>query len=335
MNKLIISGLLLLAATDVLASEAAWIFAHRVNSLAAVESAAYDQEVNAIEIDVSHRDDVPARKTCPQTWCAYHSGDDRAENLADILKAVKLKHQFGAVWLDIKSTDKSAAAYDAIVKTVKTSLGKGDGAVRKFWGVWPATELNTPYVTALRQQFEALGGNRENLFIIEADSNEDTNLADAQCREWGIQCGLSVGNPFIGSLGTSSGPSWDMQNMNYISGDIEHKSHINSTFMWTFNWLGLYEDDMMRLLFGHRSYWEYLAGVEWQCGQEGNGVIVGAMNGIYYDGFCDNDDSGDACSVAARAIASGPNLPGDRYTDIGAPRNQYRSSSAFDCDKYY
>lgn len=65
MNKLIISGLLLLAATDVLASEAAWIFAHRVNSLAAVESAAYDQEVNAIEIDVSHRDDVPGAQNLP------------------------------------------------------------------------------------------------------------------------------------------------------------------------------------------------------------------------------------------------------------------------------
>ena len=335
MKKLIMVTLLLCVASSASASEAGWVFAHRVNSLEAVAAAASDNGVNAIEIDVTHRDDVPARKTCEQTWCAYHSGDSRAENLSVILEAARFHGNLAAVWLDVKSTQKSEADYADIRHTVTAALGQGDGSLRKFWGVWPATELNTPYVSAIQQHFEQLGGNDENLFIIEADSNSDTDAANAQCREWGLQCGLSVGNAFIGSLGTSTGPSYDMQNINYISGDIEHLSHINSTFMWTFNWLGLYEDDMMRLLFADRSYWEYLAGVAWQCGQEGNGVIVGAMNGIYYDSFCDNDDHGDACSVANQAMANGPILAGDRNSNVGVARNRYRSSSVYDCDKYY
>ena len=325
----------LFTSTGAFASDAAWVFAHRVNNLAAVNAAKNDIGINAIEIDVSHRDDVPSRKTCSETWCAYHSGDKVAVNLSIILQAAELNPQFGAVWFDVKSTTKSQADYADIMQTVKTAVGEGEGRMRKFWGVYPATELNTPYVTAIQQNLTQLGGVDENLIIIEADSNSDTDAANAQCAKWGIQCGLSVGNAFLGSLGTSSGPSWDMQNFNYISGDIEHLSHINSTFMWTFNWGGLYEDDMMRLLFGHRSYWEYLAGVEWQCGQEGNGVIVGGMNSVYYDKFCEDSDHGDACAVANQAIDSGPNKPGNRYTNVGTARNSYGSSSPYDCDKYY
>jgi hypothetical protein len=339
MNKLILTSLLLsaslFASMGAFASDAAWVFAHRVNSLEAVSVASNDSGINAIEIDVSHRDDVPAKKACAETWCAYHSGDPVAENLSAILKAAEYNQQFGAVWLDVKSTAKSQADYANIIKTVKMTLGTGEGSVRKFWGVYPATELNTPYVTAIQQNLTQLGGNDENLIIIEADSNSDTDAANAQCREWGIQCGLSVGNAFLGSLGTSSGPSWDMQNFNYISGDIEHMTNINSTFMWTFNWGGPYEDDMVRLLFAHRSYWEYLAGFEWQCGQEGNGVIVGGMNSIYYEGFCENTDQGDACSIANQAIDNGPNRLGDRYSNVGTARNSYGSVSAYDCDKYY
>jgi len=321
--------------TSTHASEAAWVFAHRVNSVEAVNAAKNDLGINAIEIDVSHRDDVPAHKVCAEIWCAYHSGDPIAVNLSIILQAAELNQHISAVWFDVKSTTKSQADYANIVQTVKSILGEGEGSARKFWGVFPATDLNTPYVTAIKQNLIQLGGNDENLIIIESDSNSDTDAANTQCAEWNIQCGLSVGNPFLGGLGTSTGPSWDMQNINYISGDIEHLSHINSTFMWTFNWDGLYEDDMMRLLFGDRSYWEHLAGTQWQCGQEGNGVIVGAMNGLYYENFCENDDSGDACSVANQAIANGPNLIGNRYTNIGTPRNNYRSSSAYECDKYY
>ncbi|MBL4798144.1 MAG: hypothetical protein JKY50_12065, partial [Oleispira sp.] len=66
MKKTIITGLLLcasvfttlFASTGALASDAAWVFAHRVNSIGAVNAASNDLGINAIEIDVTHRDDV-------------------------------------------------------------------------------------------------------------------------------------------------------------------------------------------------------------------------------------------------------------------------------------
>ena len=335
MNKLIITGLFVtasfFASTGAFASDAAWVFAHRVNSLGAVNAASNDLGVNAIEIDVTHRDDVPANKTCAETWCAYHEGDKVAENLSAILAAAELNSQIAAVWFDVKSTTKTDADYAAIRQTVKSAVGEGDGSMRKFWGVYPATELNTPYVTAIQQNLVQLGGHDENLLIIDIDNNSDSDAANAKCAEWGIQCGLSVGGPFIGTFGLIA----DMKDFNSISGDIQHLANINSTFMWTFNWMGLYEDDMMRLLFGDRSSWEYLAGAEWQCGQEGNGVIVGAMNGLYYDKFCEDGNNGDACAVANQAINSGPNTQGSRYSNVGTARNSYGSASAFDCDKHY
>ena len=335
MNKLIITGLFLcasvLTSTGAFASDAAWVFAHRVNSIGAVHAASNDLGVNAIEIDVTHRDDVPAKKTCAETWCAYHDGDKIAENLSAILDVAELNPQISAVWFDVKSTTKTDADYADIRQTVKTAVGEGDGSMRKFWGVYPATELNTPYVTAIQENLMELGGHDENLLIIDIDNNSDSDAANAKCAEWGIQCALSVGGPFIGTFGLIS----DMKDFNSISGDIEHMSNINSTFMWTFNWLGLYEDDMMRLLFGHRDSWEYLAGAEWQCGQEGNGVIVGAMNGLYYDNFCENGDHSDACAVANQSIDNGPNIQGDRYSNVSLPRNSYQSTSVYDCDKHY
>jgi len=339
MKKSIITGLLLcasmfttlFASTAAFASEAAWVFAHRVNTVGAVNAASNDLGINAIEIDVSHRDDVPAKKTCAETWCAYHDGDSIGVNLSEILNAAEAYPQIKAVWFDVKSTTKTDADYANIRQTVKTSVGEGDGSMRKFWGVYPATELNTPYVTAIQQNLIQLGGHDENLLIIDIDNNSDSNAANAKCAEWGIQCGLSVGGPFIGTFGLIS----DMKDFNSISGDIQHLSNINSTFMWTFNWVGLYEDDMMRLLFGDRSSWEYLAGAEWQCGQEGNGVIVGAMNSLYYDKFCENGSNTDACAVANQSIDNGPNTQGDRFSNVSLPRNSYKSTSAYDCDKHY
>ncbi|MCO7223662.1 hypothetical protein [Pleionea sp. CnH1-48] len=334
MKKLIMACVISVASASAFASDAAWVFAHRANSEAAINAAKNDLGINAIEIDVSHVEDVPTKKRCSETWCAYHSGDSDSTNLSTILSLINNNRHLGAVWLDLKSTSRTEEDYVELVKTVKGSLGTGLGTVRKFWGVWPASKLNTDYVTTVRHSWDYLGGKDENLFIIEADSNSDTYTADKECKKWGLQCGLSTGNPFIGDLGTSSGPSWDMQNINYLSGDIKNMSNINSVFMWTFNWSGPYEDDMMRLLFGHRSYWEYLAGWEWQCGQEGNGVIVGAMNSVYYGNFCSETDGEDACSTALSAIASGPNYAGNRYSNIGAPRNSYQSASAHRCDAY-
>ena len=339
MQNLILTGLVLcisvftnfIFSSAALASDATWVFAHRVNSLSAVNAANNDLGINAIEIDVSHRDDIPAKKTCAEIWCAYHSGDNVAVNLSIILEAAELNPQIAAVWFDVKSTTKTDADYANIRQVVKTTVGEGDGSMRKFWGVYPATELNTPYVTAIQQNLIQLGGYDENLLIIDIDNNSDSDAANAKCVEWGIQCGLSVGGPFIGTFGLVS----DMQDFNSISGDIKHLSNINSTFMWTFNWLGLYEDDMMRLLFAHRDSWEYLAGFEWQCGQEGNGVIVGAMNSVYYDNFCEDGDHSDACSVANQAINNGPNTQGDRNSNVSLPRNSYQSVSGYDCDKYY
>jgi len=134
----------LLASTGAVASEAAWVFAHRVNTVGAVTAASNDLGVNAIEIDITHRDDVPAKKTCVETWCAYHDGDKQAVNLSEILDAAQVYPQLKAVWFDVKSTTKTDADYADIRQTVKTSVGEGDGSMRKFWGVYPATELNTP-----------------------------------------------------------------------------------------------------------------------------------------------------------------------------------------------
>ena len=332
-NLLLCGSLLisLLTSHSAFSSEAAWVFAHRVNSLGAVNAASNDVGINAIEIDVSHRDDVPAKKTCAETWCAYHDGDKVAVNLSTILKAAEANPQIAAVWFDVKSTTKTEADYAAIRQTVKTTVGEGDGKMRKFWGVYPATELNTPYVTEIQQNLMQLGGHDENLIIIDIDNNSDSDAANAQCAAWGIQCGLSMGGPLIGTFGLFS----DMKAFNSISGDIEHMANINSTFMWTFNWKSLYEDDMVRLLFGHRNSWEYLAGAGWQCGQEGNGVIVGAMTGLYYESFCEDGDHGDACAVANQSIDNGPNTQGNRYSNVSEPRNQYQSTSPYDCDKYY
>ncbi|WP_299003035.1 hypothetical protein [uncultured Shewanella sp.] len=337
-NKLI-TGLLISASalshsfltTSAVASDAAWVFAHRVNSMSALNAANNDLSINAIEIDITHRDDVPAEKTCAETWCAYHDGDDVAVNLSEILNAAELSMHIAAVWFDIKSTTKTDADYADIRQTVKTVVGEGDGSMRKFWGVYPATELNTPYVTAIKQNLAQLGGHDENLLIIDVDDNADTEAANAQCAQWGIQCGLSVGGPLIGTFGLIA----DNNAFDSISGDIQHMENINSIFMWTFNWVGLYEDDMMRLLFGDRSYWEHLAPPQWQCGQEGNGVIVGAMNGLYYDDFCENNSNDDACAVANQSINNGPNTLGTRYTNVSQPRDHYQSTSVYECDKYY
>jgi hypothetical protein len=319
-------------------SNDAWIFAHRTNSPNAIYNAINDN-INAIEVDIMLSIDIPINKRCNNDlWCSFHHGDDKSYNLSEILDIASndeiLDNNISAVWFDVKSNNASNSDYEKLIQIVQQSLGVGDGTLRKFWGVWPADNLNNAYTQVIRNSFPLLGGNKENLFIIEVDNNNDSNIAANTCKEWNIQCGLSAGNPFIGDLGTSSGPSWDMQNINYLSGDIATKSNINSIFMWTFNWGGLYEDNMMRLLFGHRSYWEYLAGIEWQCGQEGNGVIIGAINSLYYETFCTENNDDDACSVAKSAILSGPNSLGDRYSNIGIPRNTYLSSNIYECNKY-
>lgn len=95
-----------------------------------------------------------------------------------------------------------------------------------------------------------------------------------------------------------------------------------------------YEDDMVRLLFGHQRDWEYLAGYNWQCGQEGNGVIIGRINSVYAESFCTEDNPNDACSVSMASVYSGPNRLGDRYSDIGQPRNAYASQNTFNCNAY-
>ncbi len=74
MNKLITDLLISASALShsfftpsAVASEAAWVFAHRVNSISALNAANNDMGINAIEIDITHRDDVPAKKTCTET----------------------------------------------------------------------------------------------------------------------------------------------------------------------------------------------------------------------------------------------------------------------------
>ena len=59
------------------------------------------------------------------------------------------------------------------------------------------------------------------------------------------------------------------------------------------------------------------------------------MNGLYYDKFCEDGNNGDACAVATQAIDNGPNTLGDRFSNVSLPRNSYKSSSPYDCDKHY
>ncbi|MDO6706895.1 hypothetical protein [Photobacterium sp. 1_MG-2023] len=345
MNKhfFIIFIVIFISPSQTFASNGAWLFAHRANSPEAVNHA-IDDHLNAIEVDISLAKNIPAHRRCTRDlWCAYHRGDTTAYNLSDVLETALTgtgvsginNSQIGAVWLDVKTGHATHADYQALTHIVFDTLGTGDNTVRKYWGVWPASQLNTTYTQVVRNEIVQRNLQKESTFIIEADSNQDTNLAAQQCQSWGLQCGLSAGNPFLGDLGTHTGPSWDMNNLNYLSGDISHKSHINSIFLWTFNWNGLYEDDMIRLLFGHRSHWEYLAGFNWQCGQEGNGIILGAINSVYPANFCTEADGNDACSIATEAIFAGPLTLGDRYTDLSQPRNQYASSNPLTCNAYY
>ncbi|WP_330961177.1 hypothetical protein [Photobacterium sp. 53610] len=340
---ILIPVLLIFYSAQSFASNGAWIFAHRANSPASVNHA-IDDGLNAIEIDITHASEISPRIRCSQEeWCAYHRGDAKAYNLSEVLNTAhtgtgingaSINHM-GAVWLDIKSGQRSDAEYQTLTQIVDHALGTGDGSLRKFWGVWPVSQLDTAYTQVIRADISRFKRHRESTLIIEVDSNRDSNTAAEKCKSWEIQCGLSAGNPFLGDLGTHTGPSWDMNNLNYLSGDIAHKSHINSVFLWTFNWGGPYEDDMVRLLFGHRKDWEYLAGFNWQCGQEGNGVIIGPINSVYAENFCTQGNHHDACSVAMAAIHAGPNTLGDRNTDVGQPRNAYASQNAFNCNAYY
>lgn len=93
--------------------------------------------------------------------------------------------------------------------------------------------------------------------------------------------------------------------------------------MWTFNWRGSTEDDVMRILFRERAYWERMTGLTKYCGLEGNGAILGPQNDIYSRNFCSNGDNDDACSTANREILTGPNALGTRQSNIGEPRNGY------------
>ncbi|KDM91187.1 hypothetical protein [Photobacterium galatheae] len=339
---LLIPALFLFYAIQSFASNHAWLFAHRANSPASVNHA-IDDGLNAIEIDITHASEISPRIRCSrEEWCAYHRGDQKAYNLSEVLNIANTgtgnngarENKIGAVWLDIKSGHRSEAEYQSLIHLVYHTLGTGDGTLRKFWGVWPISQLNTVYTEVVRKDISRFQRQQESTFLIEVDSNRDSNTAADTCKTWGIQCGLSAGNPFLGALGTHTGPSWDMNNLNYLSGDIEHKTHINAVFLWTLNWDGPYEDDMVRLLFGHRRYWEYLAGFNWQCGQEGNGVIIGPINSVYAESFCTEDNPNDACSVSMASVYSGPNRLGDRYSDIGQPRNAYASQNAFNCNAY-
>lgn len=328
---------LVLAPTALAASDAFWFFAHRVNTPEVVRLAADDHEVNAIEIDVSHWDDISSsrRDNCKQqeVWCAYHSGDPNAESLSSVLDEANSHIKLGAVWLDVKSTDKTRKDYDTLSKIVRDSLGTGRGNARKFWGIWPPSVLEGTYGTWLIDELDTLGGNNENVPIIEVDSESDTETAAAFCKKKRIQCALSAGNPFIGDLGTYTGPSWDMQNIGYLNNELSHRN-INALFLWTLNWRGPYEDDMVRILLRGRDYWEYLAGSNWQCGQEGNGVIAGAVNGYYYKDFCSTVNEQDACTTAdAEMVYGGWARRGTRYSNIGRPRNKYSkpTPSGYDC----
>ena len=82
-----------------LASDAAWLFAHRANNPKAIEAAMLDG-VNAIEIDVMLATAIKQHKRChTDIWCAFHKGDNQAYNLSEILM-LAANSGFAAVWLE-------------------------------------------------------------------------------------------------------------------------------------------------------------------------------------------------------------------------------------------
>lgn len=322
---LIISSLMLFN-TVAFAENPAWIFAHRANTEATIQSA-IDDDLNAIEIDVTLAQNIAEYKRCSETWCGYHGGDATSTNLSALLKKIKDSNKIHAVWFDIKTTDAPESAYNELAAAAGQNLGTGYGAVRKFWGVWPASQMDTTYTKVIKEKMDELGGNSQNVFIIEADSNQDSELAAQKCKEWNLQCGLSSGNPFFGSFGIL----WDIFNIDYVDGDIEQFSNINSIFFWTFNWNDLYEERIVRLLFEKREHMETLgAGIK-RCGQEGSGVIIGEMNSVYQPNFCSPNSTKDACYMSKVSQQNGPSTLGNRYSDIGAPRNNYEYSPSGQC----
>lgn len=323
---LIISSLMLFN-TTAFAENPAWVFAHRANTEATIQSA-IDDDLNAIEIDVTLATNISESKRCSETWCGYHGGDTTSTNLSALLKKVKDSNKIHAVWFDIKTTDAPESAYDDLAAVAGQNLGTGYGAVRKFWGVWPASQMDTTYTKVIKAKMNELGGNSQNVFIIEADSKKDSELAAQKCKEWDLQCGLSSGNPLFGNFGIL----WDIWNINYIDDDIKQFSHINSTFFWTFNWNGPYEEKIVKLLFDKRSNKHRLgAGID-MCGQEGNGVIIGELNSTYESQFCSPNSVNDACYVSKTALNnSGVSNLGNRYSDIGQPKNSYDYSPTGSC----
>lgn len=303
-----------------------WIFAHRVNTENTVQAAINDN-VNAVEIDVTLAKDISANKRCSETWCGYHGGDATSTNLSALLKKVKDSKNIHAVWFDVKTTNASESDYDNMVSVVSQNLGTGYGSVRKYWGVWPASQMDTTYTKAIKDSMNALGGNEQNVFIIEADSNRDSELAAQKCKQWNLQCGLSSGNPFFGDFGIL----WDIFNVDYVDDDIEQFPNINSVFFWTFNWNGRYEDEFVRLLFAKRNQTERLGLGILRCGQEGNGVIIGELNSVYAPAFCTPGSTTDACYVSKQALQNGAGSLGNRYSNIGQPRNVYQYSPSATC----
>lgn len=343
---LLIGPILSAAPQIAFASDAAWIFAHRANTVATVDAAAADQGVNGIEVDISFRARLKPKErgSCKEPWCAFHDGDPGAVDLSLILSAVRASSTLHAVWLDVKHTRESTKDYETLVGVVGNNLGRGPAAVRKFWGVWPVSELTSTYTTHVVDRIHGgrwLGDQSHNILIVEVDGPAEAAKAASQCAKKRIQCGLSAGSPFAGNgahpdalgnafsdpLGTAlssmnNPPSTDKVLMLLLNGQLSHP-HINSLFSWTFNWRGPNEDDMVRLMFRNRGYREKLMGLKRQCALEGNGLIVGPQNDLYSRDFCSNGDAGDICSVAGAEINAGPNSYGNRASNIGAARNTY------------
>lgn len=117
------------------ASQDAWIFAHRVNSVESVKAADDDSNINTVEIDLTLRSKVP---TCPRldsslgdeidNWCSFPDGEgvnnalfanSSAYFLADVLKRVRESDNLHAVWLDMKTIDASAQEARWLVNTVR------------------------------------------------------------------------------------------------------------------------------------------------------------------------------------------------------------------------
>ena len=325
------------------ASTDAWVFSHRANTPAAIDASINDL-INAVEMDVTLRRDIPlssVTESCKnETWCTYHSGDDFSYGLSDMLMKINQADNLAAVWLDVKSLENvSSTQYESLIGTVNNVLGTEKEAIKRFWGVFGASELKNTYTETVRSSFSKSGGDNNNLFIIEADRRNDITNIQKQCQQWGVQCGVSVGNPFFGLTG-SEVIHGDVTNVNLISGVIEHEKNINSVFFWTFNYDGEFEDDLIRLAFEGRDYWEYLFGYVYHCGQEANGVIVGYLNSVYDSDFCESG-VGDytthaACQDAKKHIESGPNQFGNRLSNIGQPRDQYIHKLVYKaCDVYY